>query len=58
MNIEQLRQERKMTQEALAEATGLAQCQISRYENGKLPSVTNAKKIAEALGIDWWLLFE
>lgn len=48
-----------LSQEALAEAIGCDQGHISRLETGKyLPSLLDAKKIANALGIDIALLLE
>lgn len=43
----------KMTQEQLAEVTGVNRVQLSRYERGKaVPSDENLKKLAAALSCD------
>lgn len=59
MNLLQKREEKKMTQEKLAELTGLTRQAISAYETKKaVPSVNTAKKIAAALGFDWQRFYE
>lgn len=51
--IRRFRTEAKLTQEQLAEKTGLPQSHISRIENGKhSPSHVTLEKIASALKID------
>jgi transcriptional regulator with XRE-family HTH domain len=48
--IKLARIEADMTQEGLAEATGILQKSISRYENGvSLPTLETLEKIADAL---------
>lgn len=48
--VRESRDEAKLTQEQLAERTGLPQSHISRIENAKLsPSFTTLQKIADAL---------
>jgi DNA-binding XRE family transcriptional regulator len=47
----------KLTQAALAERSGIPRRHISEMENGKRPiGKANAKKLAEALGVDARLL--
>lgn len=51
--IRDARRERRMTQQALAAATGLPQSHISRLEGGKhSPSRKTLERIADALGVD------
>ncbi len=51
-NLRAYRRARSMTQEQLAEKTGLTHSWISHYENGRrLPSVLNLIKLADALNI-------
>lgn len=46
------RQERRLTQTALAMATGIRQDRMSRFENGDaLPTLTDVEAIAKALGV-------
>lgn len=50
--IKLVRTERKLMQMELAEAAGIHQKNISKYENdGVVPSATNLKAIAKALGV-------
>lgn len=51
--LKSLREERRMTQEELAERSGLPQSHISRLEAGRhSPSMKTLKKLAGALGVD------
>ena len=51
-NLRELRKERKVKQEKLAEMAELSTTIISDYENAKkAPSIVSAKKIADALGV-------
>ena len=51
--LRQQRKEKKMTQKALSEATGIAEITIRQYEAGKYkPKWDNLVKIAEALDIN------
>ncbi len=46
------RAEREVTQKELAEATGIAQADISRLENGTAnPSLRTLKRLADGLGM-------
>lgn len=58
-NFKRIRKERKITQSDLADALGVTEVTISRYETGdhKLP-VEKAKKIAVILGCNWWELYD
>ncbi len=58
MTLEAIRKERKLTQEEVANASGLSRVSYCNIENGKRnPSVSTAKKIASVLGIDWTTFF-
>lgn len=50
----ELRKERRMSQEKLAEISGVSVAHIYRIEKGivKRPSIITTSKIAEALGVD------
>ena len=49
-NIKRLREEKNLTQEALAEMVGCARCTIVQYERGsKVPNIMMARDIAIAL---------
>ncbi len=51
-NLIEFRRKRKIKQEKLAEMADLSTTIISEYENRrKTPSITSAKKIADALGV-------
>lgn len=50
-NLKTLRKQRKMTQQDLAEAIGVEQPTVQRYEAGRVPSLEVASAIAEALGV-------
>ncbi|MCX7841509.1 MAG: helix-turn-helix domain-containing protein [Clostridia bacterium] len=47
------REEKRLTQEQLAEAVGVDRSTITKIENGGRPSVKTAQKIAEVLEFDW-----
>ena len=50
--IAELRKEKKITQEQLAEKIGVKKQNISRYESGRVePNIRTAKKLADALGV-------
>lgn len=56
-----LKEKRKaagLTQQQLADAINVDRSTIAKIENGGLPSVPTAKKIASVLGFDWTLFFE
>ena len=44
-----LRQERGLTQQQLAEASGLSQPMLARYEKGQIPTVPTLQRLAAAL---------
>lgn len=47
------REERDLTQKQLAEATGITQADISRFENGTgNPSLRTLKRLADGLGMN------
>lgn len=52
--IKEIRQQKKITQEELAEAAGVTRVTICNLENGtqKDVKVGNLKKIANALGVE------
>lgn len=50
-NIRRLREAQNLTQEELAEAVGIAQAQIAKYENGiSVPNIILGVQIAKKLG--------
>ena len=57
--IEQRRKELKLTQEQLAEKSGVSRSQIANIETGVAKvSYESAKALADALGIKWGDVFE
>lgn len=57
--LREIRLEKNMTQHELAVETGLTHTSISRYESGKRKiSVETAQKLAEALNVEWTVIFE
>jgi Predicted transcriptional regulators len=47
------------TQKEIAELVGISRTAYTNIEKGKRnPSVSTAKKIAKALGVDWVIFFE
>jgi len=58
MNLAAIRDERKITQQELADTIGITRQMISAIENGGRPSVDTAKKIAGVLGIEWTGFFD
>ena len=57
--LKQIRLGKNMTQHELAVKTGLTHTSISRYESGKRKiSVETAKSLAEALNIEWTVIFK
>jgi len=49
MNLERLRTEKNLTQQALADKVGVTRQMIGAIENGANPSITTAKRLAEVL---------
>ena len=50
MNLKEIRLKRGMTQQELADAVGITQSQIARYESGETqPSLETLRKLAAAL---------
>ena len=59
INMRDIRKERGMTMKQLGDVTGLSESYISMIENmERTPSVSAAKRIAEALGFEWTRFFE
>lgn len=56
--LAELRAKKNITQQQLADSVQITRQMISAIENGAQPSVKTAKRIAQALEIDWTLLFE
>lgn len=59
MELNKILKEKGITAKKLSELTGIGISTIQKYscKNRKI-SVDNAKKIAKALNIEWWKLFE
>lgn len=59
IDLKAKREEKGITQEELAIKVGVARQAISAIECGiAKPTVENAKKIAEVIGIDWTEFYE
>ena len=58
MNIRNIRMEKGMTQQELADLVGLDRTTITKIESGATPSIDTAKKIAAVLGFKWTRFFE
>lgn len=52
-----VRKEKKISQEEIAQKVGVTRQMISAIENGTTPSVKTAQKIASVLDFDWTLFF-
>ena len=54
-----IRESKSMTQEAVAEKSGISRAYYTRIENGdyNIP-VDTAKKIADALNFDWTMFYK
>lgn len=51
-NLRRARQDRKMTQEEVAERSGVHATEVSRIESGKRdPQVSTVQRLAEAVGL-------
>jgi DNA-binding XRE family transcriptional regulator len=50
MSLREVRKERKVTQEAIAEALGIGQMQISRLERRKDPRLSTLERTVAAMG--------
>lgn len=59
MALNKILQKCNMTAKQISEKTGIKYGTVLKYSSGERnPSIQNAKKIAEGLGINWWELFE
>lgn len=59
VNIRRMRfREGMMTQEELSKACGIHRSTISEIENGSVPSVRIAKKLADFFDFDWRDLYD
>ena len=55
--IQELRKEKRLTQEQLANALNIKRITITRAEQGHL-TIKNAKKIAAFFNVEWSIFFE
>lgn len=53
MDLKLERKKKHLNQKRLQELSCVSRATISRIENGYVPSVAVAKRLASALGIDW-----
>jgi len=58
MNIRNIRMEKGMTQQELADLVGLDRTTITKIENGATPSIDTAKRIAAVIGFNWTLFYQ
>lgn len=59
LNVQALRHERAMTQEALAKKAGISRAYLARMETGRHePTLTTLRKLAKALGVAVTALLE
>lgn len=59
MGINKILRKYRVTAKQVSEQTGIKYGTMLKYSSGeRKPSVSNAKKIAEVLHMDWWELFE
>lgn len=59
IDMRDIRKEHGMTMKQLGDVTGLSESYISMIENmERTPSVSAAKRIADALGFEWTRFFE
>jgi len=58
MNIRNIRMEKGMTQQEIADLVGLDRTTITKIENGATPSIDTAKRIAAVLGFNWTLFYQ
>ena len=59
MAINKILRLHKTTAKQISDKTGIKYATVLKYSSGeRKPSIRNAKKIAEVLGINWWELFE
>ena len=58
MNLANEREQKKITQQELANKVGVTRQMISAIEKGARPSVKTAQKIANALSFDWTRFYE
>lgn len=59
MSINKILRLHKTTAKQISEITGIKYGTVLKYSSGeRKPSIQNAKKIADVLGVNWWELFE
>ena len=58
MNLAEIRKEKNMTQQELADLIKVKRQTISAIENGVNPKIETAKKIATVLGFEWTKFYE
>lgn len=59
MNLAELRSNKQLSQQNVADAVGITRAAYTNIESGKRrPSPRTAKRIAEALGFDWTRFFD
>ena len=58
MNLAEIRKEKNMTQQELADLIKVKRQTISAIENGVNPKIETAKKIAKVLGFEWTKFYE
>jgi transcriptional regulator with XRE-family HTH domain len=58
-NLRRIRQEGKLSQEALADKAEFPRSQIARIERGEVnPTINTLKRISDVLGVDISILFQ
>ena len=59
MKLKEIRKEKGITQQKLAEFSGVSQSQIARYESGeRQPRPKVAQRLAKVLDFDWKEIYE
>lgn len=59
MNLKELRKQKNVSQQKVADACGVKRQTIAMIETGKnLPSVKLAKRLAEFFDVEWTIFFE
>ncbi|WP_139491817.1 helix-turn-helix transcriptional regulator [Brevibacillus dissolubilis] len=54
----ELRTKKNMTHDSVAQLTDITRSYYTKIENGVVPSVRVAKRIAQVLGFDWSRFYE